>query len=248
MYSPPPPQPALTGIRVHSAVWSQLPGASISLAYAEGLNNRLDRPRLYKDIEAHYADTRYNWPHENAQSDPHIAAWRATMRNSLQLSSQSYPSSLEALVRRVLKHGVPPSINPLVDFYNSVSVRHLVPVGGWDIDGLADGTVFLRHTREHDTFRALGGSDRVTVNPGEVAYADTEEVITRHLVWRQSEKAKITPETTRILLVSEILPEPELDKAAAVCASFSAGLLTYFDVKAITAVLDSRNDHWCWRF
>ena len=51
-------------------------------------------------------------------------------------SRVAIPCSAEALLARVLKGGELPRINALVDTYNAVSVRHLIPVGGEDLDRL----------------------------------------------------------------------------------------------------------------
>src|SRR3954452_530293 len=70
-----------------------------------------------------------------ATDHPHIAAWRAAF-SAFGAKPSRYPSSAEALIRRVLKGQPLPRVNALVDLYNAVSVRHLVPVGGEDADRL----------------------------------------------------------------------------------------------------------------
>ena len=49
------------------------------------------------------------------------------------VSRKKSPSSVEALVRRAGKGGEPVSISPVVDFYNAISLKYLVPAGGFDI-------------------------------------------------------------------------------------------------------------------
>ena len=71
---------------------------------------------------------------ERAADDPRIAAWRAVFSEFGSKPSR-YPSSAESLLARVLKGGELPRINALVDTYNAVSVRHVIPVGGEDLDG-----------------------------------------------------------------------------------------------------------------
>jgi DNA/RNA-binding domain of Phe-tRNA-synthetase-like protein len=39
------------------------------------------------------------------------------------VSGRKFPSSIEALLRRAFKGGEPLRINPLVDFYNAVSLE-----------------------------------------------------------------------------------------------------------------------------
>src|SRR5215210_2695837 len=120
------------------------------------------------------------------------------------VSGRQFPSSIEALLRRAFKGGEPPRINPLVDFYNAVSLRHVVPAGGFDLEDI-DGALELRLTRQKDTFQPLDGSSEVGVEPGEVAYASGNEILTRYFVWKQSRKGLLDESTRLLFLVSEVL-------------------------------------------
>lgn len=78
----------------------------------------------------------------NAQSHPRVAAWRGAVATT-GVSGRKFPSSVESLLRRAFKGGDAPHINPLVDFYNALSLRHVVPAGGFDPSQLG-GTLELR--------------------------------------------------------------------------------------------------------
>ena len=73
---------------------------------------------------------------ERRTDHPHIAAWR-TAFSGFGAKPSRYPSSAEALIARVLKGQALPRVNALVDLYNAVSVRHVVPLGGEDADELS---------------------------------------------------------------------------------------------------------------
>jgi DNA/RNA-binding domain of Phe-tRNA-synthetase-like protein len=151
------------------------------------------------------------------------------------VSAKEFPSSIEALLRRALKGAEPFHINPLVDFYNAISLRHTVPAGGFDLADLSG--LELRRTVPGDTFRGLDTEERVVVPPGEVAYTDGTTVLTRHFVWRQSRVGLITPATRSVFLVSEILGEVGGFVAEAVCSDLSDGLVRYFGVAPQTYIL-----------
>ncbi len=85
-----------------------------------------------------------------------------------------YPSSAESLLARVLKGGELPRINALVDTYNAVSLRHVIPVGGEDLDELR-GDLRLVRTDE-----------------GEVVWRDDEGVTCRRWNWRQEPRTRLT--------------------------------------------------------
>jgi DNA/RNA-binding domain of Phe-tRNA-synthetase-like protein len=156
-----------------------------------------------------------------------------------------FPTSIEALLRRAMKGGAPFRINPLVDFYNGVSLRHTVPVGGFDLDRVP-GPLTVRLTRDGDTFAALDGDGPVPVPAGEVAYATGPTVLTRQLMWRQSRDGLIHPETRSVFLVSESLPEAGAGLAEAVLDELAAGLGQSFGASGRRFVVDAATPRIGW--
>ena len=154
------------------------------------------------------------------------------------------------LVRLVpFKGGEPPFINPLVNFYNSVSLRHVVPAGGFDLAQLSD-TLELRFTREADTFRSLDSASAERVERGEVAYASDNEILTRHFVWKQSHKGLLAESTRSVFLVCEVLGKVEESAgglAQAVLEDLSEGLRRHFGAKPATFLVEERVPAAAWQ-
>jgi DNA/RNA-binding domain of Phe-tRNA-synthetase-like protein len=183
----------------------------------------------------------------NAQSHPRVAAWREAMA-ATGVSGRRFPSSVESLLRRAFKGGEPPSINPLVDFYSALSLRHIVPAGGFDLAQLGD-TLELRLTRQGDTFRPLDSASAESVEPGEVAYASGNEVLTRHFVWKQSHKGLLGKTTHSVFFVCEVLggvDESGGGLAQAVHEDLSGGLLRYVGAEPVTFLVDERSPAASW--
>ncbi|HXT20422.1 MAG TPA: phenylalanine--tRNA ligase beta subunit-related protein [Thermoanaerobaculia bacterium] len=172
----------------------------------------------------------------NPQSHPHVQAWRVSMKGA-GASHKEYPTSVEALVRRALKSPQPFRINPYVDFYNSVSLEHVVPAGGYDLDSLP-GPLELRLTRVGDSFQALDAATPEPVPAGELAYACGSQVVTRHLVWRQSRLGLVTAETRSALFLSEVLPSHP-DVAGPVQDALASGLRELFGARVEAVVLSA---------
>lgn len=145
------------------------------------------------------------------QTHPQLAPWRDVFRG-LGLPARDYLPSIEALVRRARRGGPPLRVQPLVDAYNAVSLAHLVPVGAFDLAGLQYD---IRLGRSHggEAFWPIGAEAAEEVGAGELCYLDGERVLTRHFVWRQSVWGMIRETTTRLFLVSEILPAAEMQLA-----------------------------------
>ncbi len=180
----------------------------------------------------------------NAQSHPRVAPWRARWQ-ALGVSGKQFPSSIEATLRRALKGGEPYSINPLVDFYNTISLRHYVPAGAFDLGQLQD-PIEVRLTRPGDQFQALDEAEPQPVPPGEIAYADGATILTRHFVWRQSRVGLVTAETRDAILVSEVLGEVGAEVAAQVFDDMRDGLRQWFGVESqgVVVTVDAREFTW----
>jgi DNA/RNA-binding domain of Phe-tRNA-synthetase-like protein len=230
---------------VHPDIFDRFPGLRLAVAVATSIDNRTPRPDLLAAWHRAWAEAGAQAaPYGNAQSHPRVTPWGERFR-AMGISRKEFPSSIEALLRRALKGGEPFSINPLVDFYNTISLRYTVPAGGFDLDHIA-GPIELRLTRQGDHFTALGTDTAEPVPPGEVAYTDGSTVLTRHFVWRQSCDAALTPDTRSLFLVSEILGEVGPEVAEQVLAGSEAGLSEYFAVAPQTFMLDHDRTYIDW--
>ena len=136
---------------------------------------------------------------------PRIACWRETYRQ-FGAKPKKYPSSIEAMVRRILKGDQIPAINPLVDLYNLVSLKHLLPVGGEDLDHVV-GRLRLRLAGENEPpVKLLGRPHAEAPLPGEVIYADDQGAVCRRWNWREAERTCLSNTTRNAILVIEALP------------------------------------------
>jgi DNA/RNA-binding domain of Phe-tRNA-synthetase-like protein len=153
---------------------------------------------------------------ERATDHPHIAAWRAAF-SAFGAKPSRYPSSAEALISRVLKGQPPPRVNALVDLYNAVSVRHIIPVGGEDADRL-EGPLRLTLAEGGEPFDPRGDErDVEEVPPGEIVWRDDRGVTCRRWNWRQGRRTQLTESSQRAFFVFDRLdglPIEELHRAA----------------------------------
>ncbi|MFV0137481.1 B3/4 domain-containing protein [Streptomyces sp. HMX87] len=151
-------------------------------------------------------------PHE----DPHIAAWREAY-TAFGAKPSRTRNSAEALAKRALSDAGLPRINVLVDLYNAISVAHLVPVGGEDIDRIRGGMRLVRATGEEEFVTVAGGTE-VVEHPeaGEVVWRDDAGVTCRRWNWRQGPRTRLTEATTSgIFLLESMAPMPVAEAEAA---------------------------------
>ncbi len=170
-------------------------------------------------------------PHE----DPHMAAWRDTYTAFGSKPSRTR-NSAEALAKRALSPAGLPRINLLVDLYNAISVAHLIPVGGEDIDRVQGGMRLVRATGREDFVTVADGEETVEhPDAGEVVWRDDAGVTCRRWNWRQGPRTRLTEETVSgIFLLESLAPMPVADVTQA--AAELADLLEKFSPGASVAV------------
>jgi DNA/RNA-binding domain of Phe-tRNA-synthetase-like protein len=130
---------------------------------------------------------------------PQVADWRAAYQAFGAKPSRTRPS-VEALLRR-LGAGLP-RIDRITDVYNAISVRHLVPAGGEDLDRYQGPTRLVRATGEElfDTVRE-GLPEVGHPEPGEVVWRDDAGVTCRRWNWRQCTRTRVSNATARAVFV-----------------------------------------------
>ncbi|MFD5430195.1 B3/4 domain-containing protein [Streptomyces sp. NPDC127084] len=152
------------------------------------------------------------------QDDPHIAAWRAAY-TAFGAKPSRTRNSAEALARRALADGGLPRINVLVDAYNAISVAHLIPVGGEDLDLIQGGMRLIRASGDEPFITFAQGAETVEhPDAGEVVWRDDEGVTCRRWNWRQGPRTGLTEQSVNALFLLESLPPmttAELEAAGA---------------------------------
>ena len=139
------------------------------------------------------------------KTHPHIEMWRSALR-SAGVPLKKCPPSIEAIAKRTTKSDSPFSINPIVDTYNALSMDLVLPFGAFDLEQL-EGSLALRVCEQPEPFTSLGGGPREETTAGEIVYADDVDILTRHFLWRQAEKGKITGASKRCVVICELLAE-----------------------------------------
>ena len=159
---------------------------------------------------------------ETPAAQPNIAAWREAYRafGARQAAHRDgetvtdmgkpseYPSSIEALVKRVRRGDDVPYINTLAAICNSASLRYLVPIGGHAIDVMApDGELRLGFARGDEEFIPFGGGPLEHPNSDEVIFTyNSATVLCRRWTWRQDEFSKLQRTTTAAVINVDGLP------------------------------------------
>jgi DNA/RNA-binding domain of Phe-tRNA-synthetase-like protein len=174
----------------------------------------------------------------NLKEHPHIVPWREAYR-AFGANPKDHPSSIENLLKRVQKAQPLPHINTLVDIYNTISLRELLPVGGEDLDAIV-GDVWLTIAGEHETAIQLLGEKEVRApRPREVIYKDNIGAICRRWNWKEAERTKLTGHTRHAFLVIEGLPPVSRTTIANATQALATLVQQYCSGTVTTTILDA---------
>lgn len=224
---------------IQKELFDILPDLTIGMVAAKDVDNTHPFKEIDDLLTQAVEEVKKNFVGDKAQEHPRIKPWR-TAFSKLGISGSKFPSSIESMARRILKGDPFPKINPLVDLYNSVSLRFLVPMGGHDLDTLA-GSVHLRFAEGWEPFIPMGGGETLTVPKGELVYRDDREVLTRNWVWRQCEKDKATEKTKNIFIPIDVLGEVGRERADEIILELSCLIPKYLRGTLFSAILDRNN-------
>ncbi len=222
---------------IQKELFDLLPDLTIGVIVATGVDNTRPAPEVERLLVQTIDQLRRDMGTVKAQEHPRIKPWRSAF-SKLGISGSKFPSSIESMVKRILRGDPFPRINPLVDFYNAISLRYLVPMGGHDLDTF-EGNVSLRFAEGWELFLPLGGEEQVIVPKGELVYRDDHEVLTRNWVWRQCEKDKTTVKTRNIFIPIDVLGEIGRGCAEEIVQELTERVPKYFGGSIFSGLLTS---------
>jgi DNA/RNA-binding domain of Phe-tRNA-synthetase-like protein len=175
-------------LQINPKIFEQFPQSMTGVVFVHGLDNTVTVPseelrRIEEEVRSTFAGL------EAPSRHPNILAWRQAFK-TFGSDPQKYRCSAEALVRQVLKGNSIWGINPLVDIYNYISLKYVVPVGGEDIKAIV-GDVQLTPATGTESFVRLGSTENDPPEPGEIIYRDDVDVICRRWNWRRKPRMRL---------------------------------------------------------
>lgn len=198
-------------IRVDPRVLEAFPGYAVLVIYARDLRNGPSDDASAAALHESESAAQAAFGDAKPQTHPHIAAWREAF-GQFGAKPSRYPCSVEALLTRTLKGHDLPAINAIVDRYNAVSVRHVLPVGGENLDALSSDLTLMFATGDEPFDTLTGGEPQIEYpEPGEVIWADSSGITCRRWNWRQGYRTRLTEGTRNAWFVLDRLPPYSLD-------------------------------------
>jgi DNA/RNA-binding domain of Phe-tRNA-synthetase-like protein len=230
----------MTEFRLEADGLALFPDATVAIAVVHGINNRLDDPEIWPMLETEIERAAASVSDGEISQHPAVAPWRAAFAQ-FGVKPSKYRSSIEAMLRSA-QSGRLRSINPLVDLYNTISLRHLLPVGGEDLAKIV-GDIRLTRAHGDELFIPLGAEAPESPPPGAVIYRDDESVICSCWNWREAERTMLTEDTTDAVLVIESIPPLDPEAARVAIDDLAALVTRHLGGTAEVSILNAGNPH-----
>jgi DNA/RNA-binding domain of Phe-tRNA-synthetase-like protein len=157
-------------------------------------------------------------------AEAHFSAWAEVFKR-FGVKPKRATCSAEALRKRVIKDGLLPQLDPIVDLYNAISLQYAVPVGGENLAAyvgqphlaIATGTEIFDTVRE-------GQMVEESPEPGEVIWRDDRGVTCRRWNWRQGVRTRLNSDAHQMWFILESLSPMPMESLHAAANKLAQGI------------------------
>ena len=225
--------------KIDAAIFEKFPGLNIGIVLAKNINNKGENEELLEKLKQQQESIRENFSTETLSENPKIDVWRKAY-SAFGAKPKKYKCSVENLYRMILGDKEITHINTLVDIYNYISIKHIIPVGGDDLEKI-DGNITLTIAKGDEPFTELNSDELKNPKEGEVIYKDDKEVLCRRWNWRECDKSKMTENTKNAALVIEGLPPTTKEEVEAITQELAELIQKYCEAETTTIILNKEN-------
>src|SRR6185295_6418392 len=140
---------------ITDTILDEFPELVLGVVVLHNIDNSQNRAEITERLRQAEAALPGNFGRTPLIEHPYIATWREAYRK-FGAKPKDYPSSVENLTRRALNGATIGHINNLVSLYNTVSLRHILPVGGEDLDKIVGNIQLTRAGNDEPAVFLLG--------------------------------------------------------------------------------------------
>lgn len=163
---------------IDKRIFEKFSDVNIGVVIAKGINNSSGQAKIENSIRAQEQIIRDKYTLESLAEDLRIDAWRRAYK-AFGAKPKEHRSSVENLYRLVLSGRSLRHINNLVDSYNLISLKYMLPVGGEDLDKIQGDILLTLAGINEPPVRLLGDQESRPPHEGEVIYKDNLSAICR---------------------------------------------------------------------
>lgn len=227
-------------LTISDTVFTDFPDALLGVVILHGIDNSQDKPEITALLRQAEAALSGKFGGVPVIEHPYIATWREAYRK-FGAKPKDYPSSIENLTRRVLNGAAMGHINNLVSLYNTISLRHILPVGGEDLEKIVGDVWLTKAGADEPAIFLLGEKEARAPRAGEIIYKDDVGAICRRWNWKEADRTKLTQETKHAFLVIEALPPVPRETVETAIRELAELVKRFCGGEVSTAFLDKDN-------
>ena len=216
-------------------IFEQFPELRVGVVVVEGVDNS-GNAEIIKMLRESERGAGEGYGDSALNELPQIACWRKAYKA---FGANDYRSSVEALLKRVVKGDALPDINPLVNLYNAFSLKYLIPFGGEDL-GAVQGDIALCYAKGDEPCVLIGETENRPPKAGEIVYKDDAGVLCRRWNWREADRTKLEKSTSRAILVCEDLFSGEQETCLSAINEYLETAKKFLNAKGNAYVLYER--------
>lgn len=168
-----------------------VPDAVFGVVVVKNFDNSVNYDKINELFKNSLEEAQEKFLNVKIKEETWIEPYREAFR-SLGINPNKFMCSIEALMTRISKGNSIPSINPIVDLGNALSLKYHIPVGVHDISKFTNGAVMIRKATTDDVFVPFNSTEVEHADEGEIVYASGNDIKTRRWTWRQGENSKVT--------------------------------------------------------
>lgn len=220
----------MSKIIVDPDFWEIFPDAAIEVLVVEGIDNQIkeaNEESFVQLLNEAAKDARTYLTEETFSQNAVVAQWRQAF--SQFKTKKGARSSIEALLKRANQEREFFPINPLVDIYNSISLKYGVPCGGEDLEKIK-GDLHLGKAQGGESFLPLGAEKDAPALPEEIIYYDEEGAVCRCFNWREAQRTMLTEDTTQAILVIESVNKEQAVRGREAIVALKKAIDQFFHV------------------
>ena len=135
-------------------------------------------------------------PDGTVSSNKSLSLWKKLYKQFKSYDKRK-ESSVVALSKRA-KNDKFPTINPIVDLYNLVSVMSATPVGGYDLD-MISGDIHFQYSDISREFLGIGMGEAVITDPSDIIYRDNDKTLCWLWNYRDGIRTCISESTSKAI-------------------------------------------------
>lgn len=224
--------------KVNEEIFNKLEPLSIGVVYCRNINNHYEGSEIEEEFSQEKQSIKDRFADVELATYPVIQKWRQVYKS---FGEKKKRCSVEALIRRTVNGKEIPLINPLVDIYNTASLKFELPCGGEDLAKVNDDIELTIATGKED-FLPLGEDEMEHPEEGEIVYKSGNDILCGSFNYRESDITKLTNDTKECVLVIEYVNDEDTTRLQEMLDYLSKKVSEYLGAETSNYILTKNSN------